>query len=475
MEDAILSVGIDIGTSTTSMVVSRLVISNVASCFTVPHVAITDKEVIYRSDTYETPQERGNRIDADAVAHIVESEYGRANLTPDLIQTGAVIITGESSRKENARLVTEKLSTFAGEFVVASAGADLESVIAGKGAGAQDYSQQQACTVANLDVGGGTSNIAIFHSGQLTARGCYDIGGRLIKVREGVVTYISKRIAHIIDETKAEIEVGKMAQVSELRKVTDRMADILGECLGFCKETPACQISKTAESSPLVKPQRIDAVTFSGGVADYVYHPSADWFLFGDIGLLLAASLRCSSWLEKTTLLTSAETIQATVIGAGSHTTSVSGSTIAFSDEALFPLKNVPVFAASEAEERELLSGNGSAYCEKAVWFRRESSTDNLVFALSHIQQPSYEQILCLTKAMLPVAESLPEGQPLLVVCREDFAKVLGMALTRELGAQRKIVCLDSIYTVSGDYMDFGRPLMEGLVVPVVVKTLIFG
>lgn len=167
MDTSMLSVGIDIGTSTTSMVVSRLNVQNTASCFSVPRVAITGADIVYRSSILPTPQADGDRIDADAVAAFLAEEYRRAGITPEQVQTGAVIITGESSRKENAALITQRMSSLAGEFVVATAGPDLESIIAAKGAGTAQYSEEHACRAANLDIGGGTTNIALFYSGQL--------------------------------------------------------------------------------------------------------------------------------------------------------------------------------------------------------------------------------------------------------------------------------------------------------------------
>ena len=128
-----------------------------------------------------------------------------------------------------------------------------------------------------------------------------------------------------------------------------------------------------------------------------------------------------------------------------------------------------------QAEELALLSGDGKAYCKNASWFRRESSTENIIFALSYIHYPKYKEVLHLADIMIEAAATLPDDQPLLIVCKEDFAKVLGMALSRKLKGRRDVVCLDNILAISGDYIDLGRPLMNGMVVPVVVKTLIFG
>ncbi len=475
MKEEILSVGIDIGTSTTSMIVSKLSVQNTASYFTVPHVDITDKKIIYRSPIYQTPQDGSERIDIKKVEEIISTEYEKAGILPADVQTGAVIITGESSRKENARLVTNEMSRLAGEFVVASAGPDLESVIAGKGSGAQAYSEENAMTVVNIDVGGGTSNIAIFRNGELAERGCFDIGGRLIRFEDNRVCYISKRLKHIIEETGADLKLGDLFDIHKIKKITDRMAQILGESIGLKKETKACEESRTSESSHIKLPDRIDAISFSGGVADLIYHPREDYLCYQDIGVLLADSIRESSWLDRVKVISSAETIQATVIGAGSYTTSVSGSTITFTDNNIFPLKNIPAYVAARQAEEKLLTGNEYDYENEAKWYFEQSSADNIAFILSHIVSPSYKQIIQMADAFARMSEILPDGKPLLIICRDDFGKSLGMAISRVLKGKRGLVCIDGIHAVSGDYIDFGKPLMNGLVIPVVVKTLIFG
>ena len=188
----ILSVGIDIGTSTTQLVFSRITMEDQGSYFSVPRVSIVDKEIIYRSEVYLTPLLSPVLVDGAGVGRIAEEEYRRAGFTPADVDTGAVIITGESARKENAAAVLDQLSALAGEFVVSTAGPDLESVIAGKGSGAWAESLREHCVTANLDVGGGTTNIVIFSDGEVAAKGCLDIGGRLIRLDgDGTVRYIS--------------------------------------------------------------------------------------------------------------------------------------------------------------------------------------------------------------------------------------------------------------------------------------------
>src|SRR5690625_2024016 len=182
MSEIILSVGIDIGTSTTQLVLSHLTLENTSSAFRVPRISIVDKKVIYKSEIMNTPIVGDLKIDQKQIQHFVENEYKKANIKKSDIQTGAVIITGETARKENAEEVLQALSGYAGEFVVATAGPDLESVIAGKGAGIHTFSKSHSTTVVNLDIGGGTTNMALFERGEVVDTGCLDIGGRLIKI-----------------------------------------------------------------------------------------------------------------------------------------------------------------------------------------------------------------------------------------------------------------------------------------------------
>jgi len=181
--EEIFSVGIDIGTTTTSVVVSKLKIKNVASGFVVPKIEIIDKTVIYRSDVYFTPLIDDTAIDYSGIEKIVRDEYKTAQVNMDEIKTGAVIITGDTARKENAESVLKAISRMAGSFVVATAGPHLEAYIAGLGSGAAAYSAQKHTIVANADVGGGTTNISVFNDGKLIATLCADIGGRLIRFK----------------------------------------------------------------------------------------------------------------------------------------------------------------------------------------------------------------------------------------------------------------------------------------------------
>ncbi|MCI6640712.1 MAG: ethanolamine ammonia-lyase reactivating factor EutA [Pygmaiobacter massiliensis] len=478
-KDTILSVGIDIGTSTTSMVVSRMTVANTAGCFTVPHLDITEKQIVYRSPIYTTPQLSGELLDVKALQKILQTEYERANLTPDQVDTGAVIITGESSRKENAQLVTSTLSGIAGEFVVATAGPDLESVIAAKGAGAQQLSDKESCTVANFDIGGGTSNIAIFRCGELLAKGCWDIGGRLLRFdAAGAVTYVSERLLPVAQDVGVELILGRPVDGPALCRLTDRMAALLAEAVGLLPQTPLCEIIRTGTSSPLdlSAVEHLDKVTFSGGVAAAYYDPPADLFQYGDIGPALAKSLQQAQGFSRVQVEKAKETIRATVIGAGSYTTTISGSTIDFSDEGAFPMQNLPTVLPTARQEQAACEGDSGPLLELLAWTARESDAQKLVICLTHTQNPTYRQVGLLAESILSAHRKALPGQPVLVSTRADFAKVLGQAIKRRLkGENTQVICIDGVQIEPGDYLDLGRPIAGGTAIPVVVKTLLFG
>ena len=130
MSDKILSVGLDIGTATTQLILSELTIENIASVFTIPRVYITDKKVLYKSEIIFTPISDQLLIEVDKIKNFVLNEYAKAGIQKKDIQMGAVIITGETARKENASQVLQALSGYAGDLVKGPAAISiLKSII----------------------------------------------------------------------------------------------------------------------------------------------------------------------------------------------------------------------------------------------------------------------------------------------------------------------------------------------------------
>lgn len=475
---AILSVGIDVGTSTTQVVFSKLQMDNAGGYFSVPRVAIVDKEVVYKSEVYMTPLKTDVLIDTDALRDIVAAEFRKAGYRPEDTDSGAVIITGESARKENSDAVLKSLSDFAGDFVVSAAGPDMESLIAGKGSGAWQYSMDHHCRVANLDIGGGTTNVVLFEDGETLARGCLDIGGRLICMNpQGIITKVSPAAAVMAQAAGVSVSVGDRCDELKLTAVTRQMAAALNAYLGVgTKDIDAIlrQI-KTPGSSDFPVPEKVQAVFFSGGVADLIYHESADTWAYGDIGVLLGRAIRESRLFTDFQKMEPGETIRATVVGAGTYTTTISGSTITYSDD-IFPLKNIPVIKLDEELQEACFAGETEPVIRRIQWVLGQNDEEHFILAMPGKRNPGYTEMKRAAAAIRQIMDRVqPPGEPILLVIESDIAKAMGQMIRQQPDLKRQVVAIDSIHVEDGEYVDMGKPMMNGMVIPVVVKTLIFG
>ena len=475
---AILSVGIDVGTSTTQVVFSKLQMDNAGGYFSVPRVAIVDKEVVYKSEVYMTPLKTDVLIDTDALRDIVAAEFRKAGYRPEDTDSGAVIITGESARKENSDAVLKSLSDFAGDFVVSAAGPDMESLIAGKGSGAWQYSMDHHCRVANLDIGGGTTNVVLFEDGETLARGCLDIGGRLICMNpQGIITKVSPAAAVMAQAAGVSVSVGDRCDELKLTVVTRQMAAALNAYLGVgTKDIDASlrQI-KTPGSSDFPVPEKVQAVFFSGGVADLIYHESADTWAYGDIGVLLGRAIRESRLFTDFQKMEPGETIRATVVGAGTYTTTISGSTITYSDD-IFPLKNIPVIKLDEELQEACFAGETEPVIRRIQWVLGQNDEEHFILAMPGKRNPGYMEMKRAAASIRQIMDRVqPPGEPILLVIESDIAKAMGQMIRQQPDLKRQVVAIDSIHVEDGEYVDMGKPMMNGMVIPVVVKTLIFG
>ena len=440
MADRLLSVGLDVGTTSTQMILSELQIQNRASAFSVPDMEISRRRILYKSPIHFTPLLHGDLVDGEGIRRIVSAEYAAAGIHREEVDTGAIIITGETSRKENAATVLQNISDFAGDFVVATAGPDLESILAAKGAGATDYSADTGKTVLHMDIGGGTSNLALIEDGRITATGCLNVGGRLVKLDEdGTITYISPVLQGLFP-----CRVGQVPTRNQLESLADTLVSALEMVAGLREKTELLDMLWTREApARITLPGCLLTISFSGGVADCMERNHPD-LVFGDIGPILGRAIRRSRLCQGDYRLGS-ETIRATVIGAGAHSTQLSGSTV-FYRGVSFPLKNLPVVSEISALSRLDTPG---------VWHYAGSETAH------------YEQITALAEN---VAQTWPP-QPVLISMEADMAKALGHALVLRLPQDVPILCIDRVRLTEGSYLDVGAPIAAAL--PVVIKTLI--
>ncbi|WP_238842724.1 ethanolamine ammonia-lyase reactivating factor EutA [Vagococcus hydrophili] len=457
------------------MIISKLHIKNMASSFTIPRITITDKEVVFKSDIMFTPILENNLIDVKAIENFVKTQYEKANISKSDIQIGAVIITGETARKENSSNVLQALSGYAGDFVVATAGPDLESIIAGRGAGAQTYSKEKHTTVVNLDIGGGTTNLALFYDDEVFDTGCLDIGGRLIKVNRQtqVIEYIAPKIKEIIAKENLDISLGQKTTAEKLQPIIKIMVNTLENSVGIGEKSPYYDMIITNKG--LSFNRKIEAISFSGGVADCITQDNlADPFKYGDIGLLLGQGIANSVLVREFEVVKSVETIRATVVGAGSHTADISGSTITYKKEIL-PIKNMPILKLSQQDESGQKAEIAEAIKQKMKWYQLENEFQTIALGIEGEKNPTFQRVLDYAEAIVEGLDLIiQKKEPLVISVQEDMAKALGQCLFSVLPKDYPFVCIDSVKVENGDYIDIGMPVANGNVLPVVVKTLIF-
>lgn len=477
----ILSAGIDIGTTTTCLVISKLKIKNVAGGFRVPRIEIVEKNVVYKSDVYFTPLIDEKIIDFVALKAIIEKEYEKARVSPSEIKTGAVIITGETARKENAKNVLDAISKLAGTFVVSVAGPNLEAYLAGLGAGAAKLSCEMRNTVCNVDIGGGTSNISVFDEGKLVSTFCANIGGRLIKVMIDDTKVKLKNISPygriVLDEMGLNVVEGDSISFAELQEFAKNLAEALLSILIF-RPNPLAE--KLAIGTLPREPIKIDVITFSGGVgylfyeAEYLDECSRDVRLatrFQDVGPLLSLALKSGVPKLPYKVIKPLETVYATVIGAGVYTTELSGSTIFISDPNLLPLRDIPVLRVDNpcGDRNEIIQ----EVRRKIETFKDfEGQVVPAVF-IPALHNAKFEKIKKLGEAIFTAYRMENHHGPIIIISESDMGKVLGSVL-KNLCNGVGVISIDEISLKEGDYIDIGEPLYGGTVVPVVVKTLVF-
>jgi ethanolamine utilization protein EutA len=476
-----LSVGIDVGTTTTQLVFSQLALADTARPGQIPRISISDKTVLYQSPIVFTPLADRQTIDVPRLMEIVHREYAAAGVTPEQIETGAVIITGETAKKQNADEILHALGGMAGEFVVTVAGPNLESMIAGRGAGAALYSQKHFCKVTNVDIGGGSANSATFHVGRLTAASAMNYGGRIIEVEHstGKIRHIADPARAILADLRLPLKVGDAPSLSDLRRFTDRMADLTVELIeGAC--------SPLAEKIYLTPPAKISGrgtvIMFSGGIGHYYFRPhpiftAADATIHDDLGPLLAESLRKHPVISTYEVAKPAETLRATVLGASSQTVSLSGSTI-WAERQVLPLRNIPVVRPVFPDGQDPLAlgpeALAGAFADALTRWDLNPAQDLFAIAIEMDRQLDYAALTALADSLAGfAARTLPDYRPLVVIIQRDYAQALGQTI-KALAPERALLVIDQVGLEEGDYIDIGTPMMDGRVVPVSVKTLIF-
>jgi len=469
----ITSVGIDVGTTTTQVIFSRLTLVNRAPASQVPVYEFIDREIIYQSPVVFTPIDFDGVIDNEKIQEFVQSQITAAGSKAEEVETGAIIITGETAKAQNARSSLLSLSQELGDFVVATAGPHLESIIAGRGSGAHLVSEANHSRVMNIDIGGGTANFVVFDCGRVVDTACINIGGRLIQLDEnGKVTYLSEAGAILVKEVFGEQISPNMLTTDHVRRISQKMADILFGLIRGDNSQITARLLQTAE---LKEVNDIDAIYISGGVGNCLFQervsPVAE-LAFGDMGPMLARSMLRHIEYPELPIKQPKQTVRATVIGAGAHSLSLSGSTIWLKVDSL-PMKNIPVIHPAIDWNKPDFDVS-SEICICAERMDIALATDQYAIALDSSMPTKYKAVLQAVKGLEQFYRLHGNhNDPAIVISHNDIGKALGMEL-QPLLLPQPLAVIDEVMTREGDYIDIGKSYFGGEIVPLTVKSLAF-
>ena len=466
----ILSVGVDVGSSTSHLVFSNLVLKRDQRSVT-RRFNIQERNIIYEGRIIHTPLLDDNTIDIVRLTDFFKEEYRRADIDPADIQTGAVIVTGESARKQNARQIAEALSNDAGRFVAATAGPNFESLIAAMGSGAATRSKDDNKTILSCDIGGGTSNIAISRNGEILSTSCLSVGGRLLGVdSEGKIWRIDEPAAKVMENLGLKHEIGDVISKVDIDGIAEKFAEILFEVMtGPATSSLARRLMLTADlnfASP------IDEYSFSGGVAELMYGGLNN---FDDIGHILADKIKLLTPKLSAPVIELPNKIRATVIGAGAYSLSISGCSGFRDDEISFPIRNIPVMRVDVDQSK--LSTEHIITQINASFQRFDLSEGDEVIAL-YFKNPvrvSYPQLELFAKSIeKALTNTIQSKLPVILIFETDIACSVGNVIRRETRLKTNLLSLDELMLKEGDWVDIGEPLVDGQVFPVTVKSLVF-
>ena len=470
------SVGIDIGSSGTQVIFSRIKLRRMGEELSSRYFVVS-RETLFQSPVALTPYKSEELIDEAELASIIDQAFANAGLHPDDIDAGVVILTGEALRRENAKAIAGLLAEQRGEFVCASAGHHMESTLAAFGSGAARVSHDTGKRVLNIDIGGGTTKLALVERGAAIATAALHVGGRLMVVDE------AKRIVRLDPAGKRLAAMagflwnrGDVVDVVAMERVAERMADaILASVAARPMPGDVQGLFLTEQLGPL---DAVDGVMFSGGVAEYVYQRETRDF--GDLGRLLGHALRAKldAGALPWPLLPPGECIRATALGASEYSVQLSGNTIYISDPAaLLPRRNLqvlqPAYVCGERIDPEALA---RAIREHFKAFDLVEGEHEAALALRWEGMPSHERIEGFALGIRRgLANTIARGMPVYVMVDGDIAQTLGAILRDEMGVESEILVVDGVVLWDFDYIDLGRIRMPSQTVPVTVKSLVFG
>ena len=468
------TVGVDIGSSTSHLMFAKVHLQRLSEALSSRFVVV-NREILWRSPILLTPYRPDDLIDAGRLKTFIADAYAAAGLTPDDIDSGAVILTGEALKRDNARAIADLFAEESGKFVCASAGHNLEALMAAHGSGAVALSRKEHKTFLNVDIGGGTTKLALVHGGRLLHSSAVAVGSRLVTFGgDGELVRIEGPARQIAGAAGIPLEAGATLDTDQKERLVRAMVDVLVSAIK--REPPRGLFAELALTPPLPEAPNIDAVTFSGGVAEYIFKRETE--SHDDLGIQLAAGVAGALADHRIPypVYDPGQGIRATVIGASQFSVQVSGNTILISSAGSLPLRNIPVIHLGLDLEADFVPEHVAAEISSALSrFDIVDGETTVALAFRWGGAPLHARLFALAQGIRQgLARTIAAGKPVILMMDGDLGQTLGELLRRELDVANDIISIDGIQLRSFDYVDIGEIIEPTRVVPLIIKSLLF-
>jgi ethanolamine utilization protein EutA len=471
------TVGIDIGSSTSHLMFARVHLQRLSTALSSRFVVV-DRKILWQSPILLTPYRPDYTIDVDDLSGFIGGCYAYAGIERDKVDSGAVILTGEALKRKNARAIADLFSDEAGKFVCASAGHHMECQMAAHGSGAVALSRGHNATLLNVDIGGGTTKFTLIEKGRILATCAIAVGGRLIvEDGENGLTRIEPPVEDVANTLGIELALGKPLLAADRKRIATRMARMIVGMIDLRQPGELARRLLVTDAWPAdLANKGIDAMTFSGGVAEYLYKRESR--RFGDLGSDLAEELRhaLAHRRDLPPVWDPGQGIRATVIGAAQFSVQISGNTILIADPDKLPLQNLPVlacnFALGDDIRPDAVSGTVRDALARADFEEGESP---VALSFPWHGDPSHPRLHAVAAgicAALP--RTIAEDMPLVLLIDGDVGKSLGRVIRHEIAPAADVIAIDGVQLKEFDYVDIGDVIELTNVVPIIIKSLLF-
>ena len=456
----VLTLGLDIGSATSHVSISRLTMVRGHNRYTV-----SKTEVVYQSAVMKTPfgGEARTLIIRTELESMIDESLLKAKIDRDDIESGVVILTGNALRRHNARQIADLLASFSGRFISISAGDRLESTMAAFGSGTVQRSFGSDCL--NVDIGGGTTKITRCIDGRITELTAIEVGGRILQFTDdGRVGHAEPNLGLYTKDGQMP-EYGSAIDSRDLGQIIDRMANtvldaVRGRELGDASRLPS--IGEFPISGTIV---------LSGGVSQWITEAKPG-NACDDLGEWLALKTRALLQEMGYTIRIADDPIRATVLGASQQRMQVSGNTVFISDERLLPIRNAPVSLVTvpaEEFDQQTITELVQESLSKALF---NGDHGLRVLGIDWLGPLTYSRADAFCKGVIEGLRGL--NTPITLLLKQDIAGLIGIHFAEELNYSKPVICLDGLDQVDFDFVDIGEVINQTGLVPVVAKSILF-